>query len=63
MTKTLERTTKVWKEAKQVLAVPRNKTEYERLVKILDEVLDQVGNNEHHPLVRLADTLATLTGR
>jgi len=60
MTKTLERTTKIWKEAKQVLAVPRSATEYERLVKILDELLDQVGNNEHHPLARLADTLATL---
>jgi len=60
MTKTLARTTKVWKEAKQVLAVPRNSAEYERLVKILDELLEQVGNNENHPLARLADTLATL---
>lgn len=60
MTKTLERTTKVWKEAKQVLAVPRSSTEYERLVRTFDELLDQVGNNENHPLARLADTLATL---
>jgi len=60
MTKTLEKTTKVWKEAKQVLAVPRNATEYERFVRTLDELLNQVGSKKNHPLARLVDTMATL---
>lgn len=60
MTKTLDRTTKVWKEAKQILSVPRTETEYERLVRILDELLDQVGADESHPYARLVETLATL---
>ena len=60
MTKTLEKTTQVWKEAKQVLSVPRSEKEHKRLVQTLDELLIQVGDNEHHPLVRLVDTLAVL---
>jgi len=60
MTKTLEKTTQAWKEAKQTLSVPRSETEYDRLVSILDELLDKVGNNERHPLARLAETIATL---
>ncbi len=60
MTKTLEKTTKAWKEASQVLAVPRNANEYDRLIRTLDELLDIIGDNEEHPLARLADTMATL---
>ncbi len=60
MTKTLEKTTQAWKEAKQTLSVLRSEVEYDRLVSILDELLDKVGNNERHPLSRLAETIATL---
>jgi len=60
MSKTLEKTTRAWKEAKQTLSVPRCEPEYDRLVSILDELLDKIGNNERHPLARLAETIATL---
>ncbi|VAX19911.1 hypothetical protein MNBD_NITROSPINAE03-1841 [hydrothermal vent metagenome] len=60
MTKTLKKTTQAWKEAKQTLSVPRSETEYDRLVSILDELIDKIGNNERHPLARLAETIATL---
>lgn len=60
MTKTLKKTTQAWKEAKQTLSVPRSKAEYDRLASILDELIDKIGNNERHPLARLAETIATL---
>jgi len=61
MTKTLEKATQAWKKAKQTLSVPRSEAEYDRLVSILDELIDKIGNNEKHPLSRLAETIATLT--
>ncbi len=60
MTKTLEKTTRVWEDAKEFLSVPRTEREYKKLVSILDELLTQIGSNERHRLARLADTISTL---
>lgn len=43
----------------EVLHPPRSETDYDRLVKVLDGLLDTVGEDEHHPLkplvLRIAD--------
>lgn len=36
----------------------RNEREYDRAVKRLHMLLDEVGDDEHHPLYGLLDTLA-----
>ena len=38
----------------------RNEREYDRAVKRLNTLLDEVGTNERHPLYGLLDTLGTL---
>jgi len=43
----------------QTLAI-RNEREYDRAVKRLNTLLDEVGTNERHPLYGLLDTLGTL---
>jgi HTH-type transcriptional regulator/antitoxin HigA len=38
----------------------RNEREYNRAIKRLNELLDEIGTNEEHPLYSFLDTLATL---
>jgi HTH-type transcriptional regulator / antitoxin HigA len=38
----------------------RNEREYDRAIKRLNELLDEIGTNERHPLYSFMDTLGTL---
>ena len=40
------------------LGVLHTKTEYDRAVAVLDDILDEIGQQETHPLADLAETLA-----
>ena len=40
--------------------VPQNEGEYDRLVAMLDNLIDQVGEDEAHPLASLMDVLSAL---
>jgi len=42
------------------LLIIRNEGEYNAAVKRLNELLDEIGDNEKHPLYSLLDTLGTL---
>lgn len=55
--KTIE---KVWPSISEVLSVPHNKKEYMKLCKRLDELIDEVGNDENHPLASLMETIGFL---
>ena len=57
---TLEKTIQVWPEVAPVLHVPHTEAEYQRTVALLDELIDTVGEDEHHPLASLMETLGTL---
>ena len=39
---------------------PRNDCEYRNLVKLLDRLIDEVGENESHPLASLMEVLGVL---
>jgi len=43
--------------------LPRNSAEYERLVEILDQLIDEVGEDENHPLASLMEVIGTLIGK
>jgi HTH-type transcriptional regulator / antitoxin HigA len=43
-----------------ILFVPRNEAEYDRLVSILNQLIDQVGSDELHPLASLMDVVGAL---
>jgi HTH-type transcriptional regulator/antitoxin HigA len=48
-----------WPTIRPLLTM-RNEREYDRAVKLLHELLDEIGANERHPLYSFMDTLGTL---
>ena len=56
----LEKIAKIWPGIQSIFSVPHNQNEYNRLVHILDGLIDEVGENESHPLVSLMETLGSL---
>lgn len=54
----LKETAKAWPKVSRSLAVPHNDKEYRQAVRQLDELIDEVGQNEKHPLASLMETLA-----
>lgn len=48
-----------WTTIAPILSI-RNEREYDRAVKRLNELVDEVGDNERHPLHSLLDTLGTV---
>ena len=56
----LERIAKIWPGIQNIFSVPHNQKEYNRLVNILDGLVDEVGENESHPLASLMETLGSI---
>ncbi len=48
-----------WPAIRPLLTI-RNEREYDRAVKLLNELLGEIGTNERHPLYSFMDTLGTL---
>jgi HTH-type transcriptional regulator/antitoxin HigA len=48
-----------WIPLRTLLTI-RNERDYDRAVRRLNELLDEIGTNERHPLYGLLDTLGTL---
>jgi HTH-type transcriptional regulator/antitoxin HigA len=48
-----------WATIRPILTI-RNEREYDAAVKRLNELLDEIGTNERHPLYSLLDPLGTL---
>lgn len=57
---TLERTINGWIPIADTVAVPHTEDDYNRLVAMVDELIDTVGEDEDHPLASLMETLGTL---
>lgn len=55
-----EEATKHWKFVAPLLTYPKNESDYNRLVKCLDQLLDVVGEDENHALIGLVDALSHL---
>ncbi len=49
-----------WKNVSGTVFVPHTEAEYERLVTMLDNLIDQVGEDESHPLASMMDVLSAL---
>jgi len=60
MTKDVERIEKVWPSLQDLLFVPHNEREYQRLVALLDALIDEVGEDEAHPLASLMELVGVL---
>jgi HTH-type transcriptional regulator/antitoxin HigA len=59
----LERAVQVWPDLSTVLFVPHTEQEYQRLVALLDSLIDRVGEDESHPLASLMEVLGALIER
>ena len=49
-----------WKNVSETVFVPHSEAEYARLVGMLDDLVDQVGEDETHPLASMMDVLSAL---
>jgi len=56
----LENIANVWPQIKNIFSVPHTETEYNNLVSMLDNLIDEVGENEDHPLSSLMESLGNL---
>ena len=56
----IEKAFEVWPQVEPTLRVPHNDREYRRLVKLLDRLIDEVGEDENHPLASLMEVLGVL---
>ncbi|MGE0085091.1 MAG: hypothetical protein AB7S75_11795 [Desulfococcaceae bacterium] len=50
----------VWNPVSQMLYVPRTEKEYDRIVELLDSLIDEVGEDENHPLASFMEILGVL---
>jgi len=56
----LEEIAKIWPNIQSTFSVPHNEKDYNRLVQLLDGVIDEIGDDESHPLASLMETLGSL---
>ena len=56
----LKEIAKVWPDIQNIFSVPHNEKDYKKLVNLLDILIDEVGNDESHPLASLMETLGSL---
>jgi len=59
-TGTMETVEQVWPALAPLLFVPHTEHEYGRLVKMLDTLIDAVGEDETHPLASLMEIISVL---
>ena len=52
-----------WPELANLVYVPHSEEEYQRLVKLLDSLIDEVGENESHALASLMEIVGVLVER
>ncbi|HVF56066.1 MAG TPA: hypothetical protein VM934_07940 [Pyrinomonadaceae bacterium] len=56
----VDRAASAWSSVAGTVFVPHTEEEYERLVALLDGLIDEVGEDESHPLASLMEILGVL---
>lgn len=56
----IEKAFEAWPQVESTLRVPHNDRGYRKLVKLLDRLIDGVGENEDHPLASMMEVLGVL---
>ena len=60
MTAELKRLSVAWAPMSGIMSVPHTEAEYQRISTLLDLVVDEVGEDDSHPLASLMETLGAL---
>jgi HTH-type transcriptional regulator/antitoxin HigA len=50
----------IWPDIKSIFSVAHSTSEYDRQVSFLDSLLDEIGEEEDHPLASLVETVGSL---
>jgi len=56
----IEKATAHWAEISRVLYIPHSEKEYKEAVRLLDNLIDTIGEDEAHPLASLMEVLGVL---
>jgi HTH-type transcriptional regulator / antitoxin HigA len=56
----IEQAREAWTRVAPIVFVPRSEHDYDRLVQVLDALIDTVGEDEEHPLASLMEVIGTL---
>jgi HTH-type transcriptional regulator/antitoxin HigA len=56
----INKTKSVWPDMAETLHVPYNEEDYRSLVTLLDSLVDEVGEDENHPLASLMEVVGVL---
>ena len=56
----IEKTQQDWTNLNQMVFIPRTESEYQQLVIMLDNLIDEIGENENHPLASLMEIIGVL---
>ena len=56
----IEKAKSTWPSLSGSLYVPHTEEEYKELVQMLDNLIDEIGENENHPLASLMEVVAVL---
>ena len=59
----VQKTANAWSSLSGDVFVPHSEAEYSRVVALLDHLIDEVGENENHPLASLMEVLSVLIER
>jgi HTH-type transcriptional regulator/antitoxin HigA len=49
-----------WPDLAQIIFVPHSESDYQNLVNILDQLIEEVGEDESHPLASLMELVGVL---
>ena len=60
MNSQLENISKIWPSIKPIFSVPHSESDYDALVGILDNLIDEVGDNQDHELAPVMETIGKL---
>jgi HTH-type transcriptional regulator/antitoxin HigA len=56
----IDKTIQAWSNLNDTLFVPHTEAEYQKLVDLLDDLIDEVGEDESHPLASLMEVIGFL---
>lgn len=59
----VNKTADAWSSLADTIFVPHTEEEYRRLVSLLDGLIDEIGEDESHPLASLMEIVGVLIGK
>jgi len=59
----VNKTADAWAPLSRTLFMPHSESEYRQLVELLDSLIDEVGEDESHPLASLMEVVGILVER